>query len=51
MNWTSWGHIVVEAARLLGLAPAQVLDEREIEALDGERRPYGIIIPTISDTD
>jgi len=43
-NRCTWAHVVQEAARLLGVAPAAVLANDEIEALGGRRSPHGIII-------
>ena len=49
VNGTSWAHILVEVADLLGLPRETVLDEPELEALEGRRSPHGVIIPAISD--
>ncbi len=44
-NRSSWAHVVAGAARLLGLEPAALLEEAELEALAGRRSPHGIIVP------
>jgi phosphoketolase len=44
VNRCTWAHIVTEAASLLGMSPRNLLDEREIEALDGKISPEGIIL-------
>lgn len=49
VNAASWAHLLVEAARLLGLPREHVLDPPELEALEGRRSPHGIIVPAISD--
>ncbi|MGH7631612.1 MAG: xylulose 5-phosphate 3-epimerase, partial [Gemmatimonadales bacterium] len=51
VNRASWAHILEEAARLLGLPRERVLEEPEIEALDGRRSPHGIIVQAIIDED
>jgi len=43
-NRCSWAHILAEAARLLGLAEATLLNVDECAALAGERSPEGIIL-------
>jgi len=45
VNRSSWAHVVLEAARLLDLDPAGLLEPAEREALDGRRNPQGVIVP------
>jgi phosphoketolase len=51
VNRATWAHILVEAAGLLELPREHLLDEAEIDALEGRRSPHGIIVPTIPDED
>jgi phosphoketolase len=48
VNRSSWAHVVAGAASLLGLAPDQVLDPAERDALDGRRNPQGVVVPAPS---
>jgi phosphoketolase len=45
VNRSSWAHAVAEVARLLGIGRERLLDEREVQALDGRVSPHGIIVP------
>jgi phosphoketolase len=45
VNRASWAHVVLEAARLLAVDPARLLEPAEHEALEGRRSPEGIIVP------
>jgi phosphoketolase len=51
VNRATWAHILVEAAGLLELPREHLLDEPEIDALEGRRSPHGIIVPAIPDED
>jgi hypothetical protein len=44
-----YSSIVLEAADLLGVPRKDLLDSRELDALEGRRSPHGVIIPVISD--
>lgn len=44
INRSTWGHVLLETARILGKARSDVLDVHEQEALAGQRNPEGIII-------
>jgi phosphoketolase len=46
-NRASWAHCLAEAARLLELPLDRVLEDREIQAVDGKASPHGIIIPDV----
>jgi phosphoketolase len=48
VNRCSWAHCLAEAARLLDLPRAQLLSAQEVQALDGERSPHGVIIPELA---
>ena len=48
-NRSTWAHCVAEAARLLELPRARLLDEPEIQVLDGTRSPHGVILPDVPD--
>lgn len=43
INRCSWAHIVRAAARLLGIDERALLDDAEIDAIDGRRAPHGVI--------
>jgi phosphoketolase len=47
VNRCSWAHCLRETARLLHLSDAELLSEDERRALDGKRRPHGVIIPQV----
>ena len=47
VNRCSWAHCLAEAARLLDLPRAQLLSAQEVQALNGERSPHGVIIPEL----
>jgi phosphoketolase len=49
VNRSSWAHVVLEAARLLGTDPARLLEPAEREALEGRRSPQGVIVPARRD--
>lgn len=44
INRSTWGHVLLETARILGKARSDVLGVQEQEALAGQRNPEGIII-------
>jgi phosphoketolase len=44
VNRCTWAHIVQAAARLLGLDRGEVLTTAEVEALEGQRSPHGVVI-------
>jgi phosphoketolase len=44
VNRCTWGHVLVEAARLLGTAPGGLLSPEELAALEGRASPEGVII-------
>jgi hypothetical protein len=45
MRALGWAHCLAAAARLLDLPRAQLLSAQEVQALDGECSPHGVIIP------
>lgn len=47
VNRCSWAHCLREAARLLQLAEADLLEPEERQALDCKRSPHGVIIPEV----
>jgi phosphoketolase len=44
VNRCSWGHVLVEAGRVLGVSREQLLKPEEIAALDGRASPEGVIV-------
>jgi phosphoketolase len=44
VNHCTWAHVLEEASRLLNLERSVVLNEEEMEALDGRRSPHDVII-------
>lgn len=48
VNRCTWAHALLEAARLLDLPRERLLSAEELEALDGQRSPHGVIIPDVS---
>ena len=48
VNRCTWAHILVEVARLLGIAREHLLTPAELRALDGQSSPHGTIIPAIA---
>jgi phosphoketolase len=44
VNRCTWGHILVEAARLLDIPREKLLTPKEIAALDGKANPEGVIV-------
>jgi hypothetical protein len=44
VNRCSWAHCVDAVAGLLGLEPRRLLEAQELEALDGERSPEGVVV-------
>jgi phosphoketolase len=44
VNRCTWGHILVEAARLLDTPREEFLSSKEIAALDGKANPEGVIV-------
>jgi len=44
VNRCTWGHILGETARLLGLPREELLTSEELDALDGKASPEGVII-------
>jgi len=44
INRCTWGHILIEATRLLGITQEGVLTQKEIAALYGTASPEGVII-------
>jgi hypothetical protein len=51
VNRATWAHILVAGADLLEMPREHLLDEPEIDALEGRRSPHGIIVPAIPDED
>ncbi|MDO9116510.1 MAG: hypothetical protein Q7U39_01015 [Nitrospira sp.] len=47
LNRCSWAHVLAEAAELLEVPRARLLSAEEIQALDGQRSPHGVIIPEV----
>jgi phosphoketolase len=45
VNRCSWAHCVAEAARLLRAPRTELLNQSEINALDGLANPHGVVIP------
>ncbi len=45
VNRSTWAHILVEAARVLGMRHEEFLSSEEQAALDGKVCPEGIIVP------
>jgi len=45
VNRSGWAHVVLEAAGLLDLDPARLLEPGEREALAGRRTAHGIVVP------
>lgn len=50
-NRCSWAHVLAEIAQLLELPRARLLSAEEIQALDGQRSPHGVIIPEVLDSE
>ncbi len=48
VNRCTWAHALLEAARLLELPRERLLSTEELEALDGQRSPHGVIVPDVS---
>ena len=44
VNRLSWAHVVRACARSMGIDLMQLLDESEIDALEGRRDPRGLIV-------
>jgi phosphoketolase len=44
VNKCTWAHILLTACRLLGCEAQSVLDQNEIDALNGRQSPHGVII-------
>ena len=44
VNHSSWAHIVAEAARVLELAPGDLLTEVELDAIGGRVAPRGVLL-------
>jgi len=44
VNRCTWGHILIEAARLLDIPREELLTSNEIAALDGKANPEGVIV-------
>jgi len=44
VNRSSWAHILVEAAYVVGLSREDLLISKEIAALDGQASPEGVIV-------
>ncbi|MDO8532393.1 MAG: xylulose 5-phosphate 3-epimerase [Dehalococcoidia bacterium] len=44
VNGCTWGHVVRECSRVLGMEEALLLTQEERAALDGKRSPNGVII-------
>lgn len=51
VNRSSWAHIVAAAARLLDQSPTTLLDQAEMEALNGRRSPESVIVDSPGDGD
>jgi phosphoketolase len=49
INRCTWAHCLTEAARLLDMPREQLLSPVELQAIDGQISPHGVIIPEISD--
>lgn len=47
VNRCSWAHCLAEVARLLGLPRTRLLSAQEVQVLDAERSPHGVIIPEV----
>lgn len=45
VNRCTWAHCLLECARILGTAPGDLLESRELAALHGEASPHGVLIP------
>lgn len=41
----TWAHCLIEVARLLHMPCEKLLDPREMQALNGETSPHGVIVP------
>ncbi len=48
VNRCSWTHCFREAARLLQLPDADLLNAEERQALDGMRSPHGVIVSDVA---
>lgn len=44
VNRSTWGHILLDAARLLDMRQDDLLTSAEVEALDGKANPEGVVI-------
>ena len=44
LNRCTWAHILLEAARVLGLPSEELLAQGEMAALEGRASPHGVII-------
>ena len=43
VNRCTWGHIILEAAHIIGMPSKELLTSEEIKALTGKASPEGII--------
>ncbi|HEU4685804.1 MAG TPA: hypothetical protein VFS39_14955 [Nitrospira sp.] len=48
-NRCTWAHALDAVARLLKVAREDVLQKKELDALDGRTSPHGVIIPDVSE--